>query len=103
MEDKSQDFEEKVRLQIKEVIDREAPAHRKFKFMEETAGGTAMTWRNVYNGNQRASGGYVAMIGRTWPKYGLWLATGLTDEAHGQVSPVLERLREDLQRVGEAG
>lgn len=91
-----------IRSRIREVIETRDPM-KKFKEMEELCGFTSSTWNNVFHGKQKANEEHLEAIGKAFPRYAYWLVTGKTDEAHGHVSPILERLREDLQRVGEAG
>ncbi len=92
-----------MRERILEVIEWKTDSHRKFKHFEELTGISAQKWQNLGQGKQRANDEMLEAIGRVFPQYAYWLVTGKTDEAHGHVSPILERLREDLQRVGEAG
>ena len=92
-----------MRERIEEIIDRVTDRHRKFKHFEELTGIGARKWTNLCQGKQRANDEMIEAIGKAFPKYAYWLVTGKTDEAHGHVSPILERVREDLQRVGEAG
>jgi transcriptional regulator with XRE-family HTH domain len=37
---------------------------------------------------------------KQWPKYTLWLMTGMTDETCGQISPEIERARSALKKTG---
>ena len=100
MEDISQQLEEEIRDRIRELVDEEAPAHRKFKFMEETVGSSAMAWRNIYNGSQKASMVHLAMLGSIYPEYAAWLLTGKTEDSQVNTSPVLKRIKRDLRKAG---
>lgn len=45
-------------------------------------------------------GDLLEAICQQWPKYTLWLMTGQTDEACGQVSPEIERACRELKQTG---
>jgi len=45
-------------------------------------------------------GDLLQAICQQWPKYTLWLMTGMTDEPCGQVSPEIERARRMLKKTG---
>lgn len=92
-----------MRERIAELINHVSDAHRKFKSFEEATGVKAKTWQNIVEGKQKANHEHIEAIGKRWPEYAYWLITGQTDEAHGHTSPTLERIREDLKRVGKAG
>ena len=88
---------------ITELIDSFTTSRGKLKEFEEITGVKATTWGHIKAGRQKANADQIAAIGKIWPKYAYWLITGQTDEVHGHTSPILERIREDLKRVGKAG
>lgn len=92
-----------MRERIQQIIEWSTDGHRKFKHFEELTGISAQKWQNLGQGKQRANDEMIEAIGKAFPQYAYWLVTGKTDEAHGHVSPILERLHEDLRRVGKAG
>lgn len=92
-----------MRERILQIIEWKTDGHRKFKHFEELTGINAQKWQNLGQGKQRANDEMIESIGKVFPQYAYWLVTGKTDEAHGHISPILERIREDLQQVGEAG
>lgn len=92
-----------MRERIAELIRHVAEPHRRYKSFEEKTGIKAKTWQNIVEGKQKANHEHIEAIGNTWPEFAYWLVTGKTDEAHGHTSPILERIRTDLQRVGKAG
>lgn len=92
-----------MRERIAELISQVSDAHRKFKSFEEATGVKAKTWQNIVEGKQKANHEHIEAIGSRWPEYAYWLVTGKTDEEHGHTSPILERISEDLKRVGKAG
>lgn len=91
-----------MRERILEIIEQVADSHRKFKHFEELTGISASKWQNLGQGKQRANEEMIEAIGKTFPQYAYWLMTGKTDEEHGHTSPILERIRMDLQRAGRA-
>lgn len=92
-----------MRERIKELIDFVTLPHRKFKNFEELTGIGATAWTNIYKGQQKANHEQIEAIGKAFPQYAYWLITGKTDEEHGHTSPILERIREDLKRMGKVG
>jgi hypothetical protein len=91
-----------MRERILEIIDHVTESHRKFKNFEEKTGISARRWQAVTQGVQRANDEMIEAIGVAFPQYAYWLVTGKTDEEHGHTSPILDRIRMDLQRVGRA-
>lgn len=69
----------------------------------ELTGISKFTWANIELGKQQPNGEHIEAIAKKWPEFAYWLVTGETDEAHGHTSPILERMRADLKRVGMAG
>ncbi len=49
---------------------------------------------------ERPKGEMLEAICKQWPKYTLWLMTGQTDEACGQISPDIEKARSALKKTG---
>lgn len=92
-----------MRERILDIIERVTESHRKFKNFEELTGINAQKWQNFSQGKQRANDEMIEAIGKAFPQYAYWLVTGKTDEKSGHVSPILERMREDLQKVRAAG
>ena len=91
-----------MKTRIKEIVDALEKPTRKFREMEELTGVAASSWQNVCEGKQRANEDHILVIGRIWPKYAYWLATGQTDEKHGHTSPILERIARDLKKAKAA-
>lgn len=87
------------RERLQEIIDSRSAAKR-FKEMEELTGVNAKTWMNINDGRQKANHEHIEALGKAFPQYAYWLVTGLTDEAHGHTSPVLERIQRDLRKAG---
>jgi hypothetical protein len=84
---------------LNEVVET-LPSHRRFKELEALTGVKARTWINISSGKQKANHEHIEALGKAFPQYAYWLVTGLTDEAHGHTSPVLERIQQDLRKAG---
>jgi len=91
-----------MRERINELIAAVTEHHRKYKNFEELTGIKAKTWQNIAEGRQHANDEHLSALGKKWPQYAYWLMTGMTDEEHGHISPILERIRMDLKRAGKA-
>ncbi len=70
--------------------------------MEELTKIKAKKWQNLEAGLQQPTAEMLEAIGNKWPEYSVWLLTGNTNEAKGQISPILERIQQDLKRAGKA-
>lgn len=81
---------------MRDVIESQTDAHRRFKELEERTGLKATAWQNFFNGRQRPTCDMIELIARTWPQFAFWLTTGIDDPEHGHQSvskyrPVQER------------
>ena len=63
---------------------------------EAKTGIKAKTWANVENGLQKANEEHIKAIIEKWPEYAYWLATGETLPEAGQISPEIEKTRQNL-------
>jgi hypothetical protein len=91
-----------MRERINEIISFATEPHKKYKSFENLTGIKAKTWQNIAEGRQHANDEHLQAIASKWPEFAYWLLTGKTDEEHGHTSPILERIRTDLQRAGKA-
>jgi len=91
-----------IHERISEVIDSYTTSRGKLKELEEITGVKANTWGHIRAGRQKANEDHLAALGSAFPQYAYWLMTGKTDEEHGHTSPILDRIRMDLQRAGRA-
>lgn len=55
---------------------------------------------SIENERQKMPGWYIEAIGKEFPEYSYWLATGLTLPESGQISPEIEETRQNLNKVG---
>jgi len=55
---------------------------------------------NIELKKQKTPAWYIETIGKEWPEFSYWIATGLTLPEAGQISPELEEQRRNLQKVG---
>lgn len=58
-------------------------------------------WQNWYYGKIRAGADMVEAAATIWPQYRYWLISGEVMPEAGQISPEIERKREDSKRAGE--
>jgi hypothetical protein len=91
-----------IQERIAELIDSYKVSRGRLKELEEITGISATTWGHIRAGGQKANQDHIAALGNAFPQYAYWVMTGKTDEAHGHTSPILERIRMDLQRAGRA-
>ena len=69
------------------IIRQETNERRRAKELEELTGVPASHWRNALAKKQRPTCHMIELVAKQWPHYGLWLATGATDEANGHTAP----------------
>lgn len=67
------------------LIDARADRRGKFAQLEELTSIPAENWKSFYYARQRPNPDMIEAICQTWPEHALWLATGITDSAHGQI------------------
>lgn len=60
---------------------------RRLKQLEEETGIPDRQWKHVWALKQRPTAHMLEALARRWPEYAFWLVSGLTDVAHGHVSP----------------
>lgn len=77
----------KIAARLREIIEAETPATRRFISLEEWTDIKAETWRTWWNRGGRASEDMIQAAAQTWPEYAFWLVTGVTDFEHGHVHP----------------
>jgi transcriptional regulator with XRE-family HTH domain len=61
------------------------------------------TIANIEQEKQKVYALHIEQISKVWPEFGYWLATGKVLPEAGQISPELEKIREDSGRAGKAG
>lgn len=59
-----------------------------WKQLEKTTGLSATKWRHVHAGVTRPSLEMLDALCRAFPQYAFWLATGISDETTGHLSPI---------------
>lgn len=74
-------------LRLIKVIECEVGPQRRFKELEEITGIGVSSWRQVWNERQRPTAEMIEAVGKQWPQYAFWLATGITDPERGHVAP----------------
>jgi hypothetical protein len=94
-----------VRSRLIEILKERTDEARRFKSLEEATRISGATWRTFWNRNSAPSGEMIESVGRLWPQYAFWLATGGTDPVAGHVAPALasKSIWEDInQEIPEA-
>jgi len=64
-----------------------APERRRYKELEEETGIPATNWQSAAKRKQRPTAAMIEALGRRWPQYAFWMATGLTDAPNGHTAP----------------
>jgi hypothetical protein len=68
---------------MRDIIESQTDAHRRFKELEELTGLKATAWQNFFNGRQRPTWEMIELIAKAWPQYAFWMTTGIDDLQHG--------------------
>jgi transcriptional regulator with XRE-family HTH domain len=61
---------------------------------------SAGKWANLRTKKQRANEDHIRAICNLYPEYAYWITTGLEIPQGGQISPITEATRQNLQKVG---
>lgn len=80
---------------LRSLVERVAPATRRFVALEEATGIKAETWRTWWNRGGKASADMIQGVGIAWPEYAFWLVTGVDDSSHGHKDPTAEKILMD--------
>lgn len=67
------------------LIEQSTDPRQRFKELSERTGISAESWKTFWNRGTKISGEMVEALGRAWPQYAFWLATGITDAPHGHI------------------
>lgn len=70
---------------MKLVVETRTDRRGKFAQLEELTGIAADSWKSFYYGRQRPNPDMIEAVCQAWPEHALWLTTGVTDSAHGQI------------------
>ncbi|WP_413443982.1 hypothetical protein [Herbaspirillum frisingense] len=77
-----------VRKRLQQIVAAEVPEKGRFGWLEEQTGIPRATWQSLYRRETASpSGEMIQAIGRLFPRYAFWLATGLTDSHYGHTLP----------------
>jgi transcriptional regulator with XRE-family HTH domain len=68
--------------------------------LEQITGISKYIWGNLFTGKQRVNEDHINSIIKLWPEYAYWLTTGETIPNAGQISPEVDKARENLKKVG---
>lgn len=72
---------------LRTVIAAHTHETRRFKELEERTGIATATWKTYWSRGSRPSAELIEAVVKLWPEYGLWIATGESDEEYGHLSP----------------
>lgn len=67
----------------KALIDANTNRGRRFQELFDLTGIPRESWKTYWNRGTRISGEMVEALGKVWPQYAFWLATGITDSERG--------------------
>lgn len=74
---------------LRAVIESVIPDRRRSIQLEYRTAIPSETWRKFLKGQQNATIQMIEAVSREWPEYAFWIATGITDTAHGHIGPDL--------------
>jgi DNA-binding XRE family transcriptional regulator len=94
---RSRDMSSKLTEKIRQIREAETSGRAEFS---QLIGIPKKTLENIELTGRAPKGEMLEAICQQWPKYTLWLMTGQTDEACGQISPDIERARSTLKKTG---
>ncbi|MFC0267950.1 helix-turn-helix domain-containing protein [Kushneria aurantia] len=75
---------------------REAETNGRHEFSQVT-GISKKTIEGIEQTGRIPRGDVIEAVCRIWPRYALWLTTGMVDTEGGQISPEVERARKELK------
>lgn len=77
----------KLATRLKSVVLEHTPERGRFSSLEEWSGIPADNWKSFWYGRQRPVAEMIQFASRRWPQYAFWIASGMTDTAHGHTCP----------------
>lgn len=72
---------------LRAVLETEIPDRKRSMLLEERTSIPSDTWRKFLKAQQNATVQMIEAVCREWPEYAFWIATGITDTAHGHIGP----------------
>lgn len=76
-----------ISTRVREVIEQRTKEKGRVKELERLTGISASSWKNFLNGQQKATIAMVEKISQTFPEVAFWIATGISDDHYGHVTP----------------
>jgi len=76
-----------IRDRLLSIIEREIPARKRFKDMEEISGISAQNWADMSRDRQRPTAAMIEFVAKKWPDYAYWLACGDSEPEYGNYAP----------------
>lgn len=90
-------MEHKISKRIKEILNESELSN---PALEKKTGIKRENWSALRNNRTRSNEDHIEAICKLWPEYAYWLTTGLTLPESGQISPELEKQRQNLKMAG---
>ena len=99
-----------MRSRLFAIICEQIPEKGRFGWLEDQTGIARNTWQSLWNRETAVpSGEMIQAVGRLFPQYAFWLATGLTDQEFGHTYPYHglgksfpeERVHEERKRFND--
>lgn len=78
---------EKLQDRLKRIIEAKAKPRDNLADVDRLTDISAERWRRFVRGAMPPAEDMIEAAAQAWPEFAFWLATGLTDPAHGHVAP----------------
>ena len=80
-------IESGISTRVREVIEGRTSEKGRVKELERLTGISENSWKNFLNGQQKATISMVEKISHAFPEMAFWIATGISDDQYGHVTP----------------
>lgn len=81
------DVHKQIIDRVVQLIGAETNPRRPCAELEERTGIPSANWKQVWNRKQRPTAMMIQALSLTWPRYALWLVTGISQPGQGHSSP----------------
>lgn len=76
-----------ISARVREVIEARTAEKGRVKELEALTGIAASSWKNFLNGQQKATIAMAEKVSQAFPEMAFWIATGISDDQYGHVTP----------------
>ncbi len=76
-----------ISARVREVIEAKTAEKGRVKELEALTGIAASSWKNFLNGQQKATIAMAEKVSQAFPEMAFWIATGISDDQYGHVTP----------------